>query len=313
MLRRLFQALTIALACSATGASAHGYMNNPMARNVQRGPPGDMHSLSCGGTGAVWDDGRVKYSESNPFGRCDRCGSNIAEPKPRAFEEGGKFATPPKIAAHYSPGSAIDIEIVIKVSHGGRFSFRLCAAGNPSSQDCYNQNILKGTSGSPYYYIRSEGAKTYRFQYILPMVSCERCVLQWLYLTANSCTPPGTPADYIVGHNMGDCGSGSAASPEIFVNCADIRIGAGGKTLVASPAANNSGVSLSNSVNGFTFTANGTATASTTNAGGTLSPKGDFWTANGSRNVYVVGGVASCGMTTLLLLLLVLVLRQPKK
>ena len=57
---------------------------------------------------------------------------------------------------------------------------------------------------------------TWAGQYRIPAaLSCERCVLQWYYLTGNSCKPPGAPS-WATSEAMPTCGSmgPGAAYPE---------------------------------------------------------------------------------------------------
>lgn len=294
-------------AMSPAAVVGHGYMNKPAARNVQRGPQGDKQSLNCGGRAAQWDNDRLRYSTGNPFGLCDRCGSDITESKPRSFEEGGKYATPPIIAANYAPGSAVDIEIVITANHGGRFSFRLCAPpGNPSDQACYDTMLLKQSNGDPYFYIHSGGADTYHMQYMLPQgVTCDRCVLQWLYTSANSCNIPGMPAAFVVGQNMGDCGSNTAVSPESFINCADIRIGAGGQKLVAQPVSNGSSAAGTSVAQG---SSGGDSWAGSGIVGGDGSGSGGGGLGLSTNEWWAVGGVASCSCTALIVIIILVII-----
>jgi hypothetical protein len=111
------------------------------------------------------------------------------------------------------------------------------------------------------YYLEPECAPGYNktrgvtMRYKMPTtITCERCVLQWWWITANSCNPPGyaqrTPQPAHVAASGGTCNwwqsnlaTCGQAYPEEFWNCADIRV-MGGVTRTepnapptASPAA----------------------------------------------------------------------------
>ncbi|KAF6256159.1 hypothetical protein COO60DRAFT_139667 [Scenedesmus sp. NREL 46B-D3] len=71
----------------------------------------------------------------------------------------------------------------------------------------------------------------YRIRYRLPKdFTCDRCILQWHYLTGNSCWPPCSKEDPTFPncrpptYALPYCGTQGAAYPEEFWNCADIRI-----------------------------------------------------------------------------------------
>lgn len=68
----------------------------------------------------------------------------------------------------------------------------------PGSRYWYVDSYGLDAGSSRYAYNGSAfgGAPTYVLRYALPAgLACERCVLQWAYLTGNSCTPPCEPAD----------------------------------------------------------------------------------------------------------------------
>lgn len=78
------------------------------------------------------------------------------------------------------------------------------------------------------------GGSSGKMRYALPAgFSCERCVAQWYWATANSCFPPGVsgyryPAAWSnCPTDMPTCGAG-APWPEEFWTCSDVTIKAGG-------------------------------------------------------------------------------------
>lgn len=97
--------------------------------------------------------------------------------------------------------------------------------------------------GGTYWYLGAAGATTYinnrtgdtyaghtvhMLRYQLPAgLRCDNCVLQWWYLTGNSCNPPCVPEDPAhpkCDTSMGVCGTSGSNYPEEFWNCADVRI-----------------------------------------------------------------------------------------
>lgn len=70
---------------------------------------------------------------------------------------------------------------------------------------------------------------TYTMYYQLPEdLVCDgesaSCVLQWYWVSANSCNPPEFPSEYRLPYNLQDCTAADATYPEEFINCADIVI-----------------------------------------------------------------------------------------
>ncbi|KDD72946.1 hypothetical protein H632_c2704p0, partial [Helicosporidium sp. ATCC 50920] len=168
------------------------------------------------------------------------CGDPHTAPLPRPHENGGKYYTG-EIAGTWTEGSDITLEVVLTAFHMGRFGFRICKIEGNSpeaereqlTEECFNKHILlraNGTEGStpndPYYHLGGMVNSPYKMTYRLPEgLTCDgvntRCVLQWYYLTGNSCNPPNEPPEFIVNPLLGVCGVVSAY-PEEFWNCADV-------------------------------------------------------------------------------------------
>lgn len=161
----------------------------------------------------------------------------------------------------YKPGQVMDIVVTITAHHRGHFEFRICDAAKLSDPRtvtwaCADQNVLKRVSVpgevSPVdvnhperYYLEPECAPGYNttitMKYQIPStLTCERCIMQWWWVSANSCNPPDyakrSPMPAASSScqwwqpNLATCGQ---AYPEEFWNCADIRIAG-----TASPGAN---------------------------------------------------------------------------
>ena len=143
--------------------------------------------------------------------------------------------------------------------HKGHFTFKACpiSSGQQPTQACFDANRLRFISGhganfDPNYPDRAyippappgtqaangSGRWDYQYRFQLPAgLSGDRVLLQWYYMTANSCTPDGYdrynfPSGWHPG-NLGACeyipsdgenypGSGRRL-PEQFWNCAEVR------------------------------------------------------------------------------------------
>jgi len=129
---------------------------------------------------------------------------------------GGDLA--PKIQACYAPGGVVKLDAVLTAHHMGHFSYKACAikAGEAPSQACFDRNpltfvedVLYGSRPDPNYpnraYIPNANAPfiqkewnaqleltTYKFshRFRLPQgLSGDVVLIQWHYVTANSCLP----------------------------------------------------------------------------------------------------------------------------
>ncbi|WIA23394.1 hypothetical protein OEZ85_000152 [Tetradesmus obliquus] len=92
-------------------------------------------------------------------------------------------------------------------------------------------NMPHTNCGAGKYCDQFMGNTVYEVRYRLPKdFSCERCILQWHYLTGNSCWPPCSKEDPTFPncrpptYQIPYCGTPGAAYPEEFWNCADIRV-----------------------------------------------------------------------------------------
>lgn len=171
-----------------------------------------------------------------------------------------------EIVGTFQPGSVMPVEVTISTHHMGHIEFFLCDKGSlsspqgPITQTCLNQHklhVVKNpedansfvdpnypnrfffppacadgyTDASPW----SSSAWVYPALVQLPHeLSCEHCVLQFYYVTANTCLPRGYrdtpwPSTFTncdrgwYSPQLDDC-DGSRVYPEEFWNCADIAI-----------------------------------------------------------------------------------------
>jgi hypothetical protein len=134
-----------------------------------------------------------------------------------------KLPMSPNVQAEYDEGDVIEIEAMITTHHKGHMEFSVCPIGNSVPMEvptarCFAKNKLEFVSdelyGAPvdtkyperaYMAPASKAnwgqgsnlyAASYRLKFRLPMgVSGDLVLLQWYYLTANSCKHDGY-ADY---------------------------------------------------------------------------------------------------------------------
>lgn len=205
------------------------------------------------------------------------------------------------IVATYKAGSTVNFQVEIDTNHNGYFEFYLCnidhCGTNDISQKCFNEGkcyrldrvphpscqskhidskfecgpIDKKYPGRFYVPCRKTGhvgehivgGKSGTMRYKLPEgVTCNHCVVQWYWATANSCAPPNF-LEYFETYNDpfgstcdGDGGAkgayregmttcGGTQVPEEFWSCADVRITADGR----SKPSNSSGEDASDGEN----------------------------------------------------------------
>lgn len=217
----------LALAAAARApvrVRAHGYLARPAARNVQHNSDWCPQCLNAGGP-------RVVYSQGLPA-RYGVCGDPWNATK--HHEPGGKYATPPKIAARYRQGQTIAAKVHLTANHQGRWSLRLCPVPGKGSvaaekrvltQECFDKFLLMRADGGGPFTLVPGDTSDFIARYRLPAgLACKRCVLQWTYETGNSCRPPGLDDN---GRNLPQCELTPTIPEregEAFWNCADISI-----------------------------------------------------------------------------------------
>ncbi|MGZ8545898.1 MAG: lytic polysaccharide monooxygenase [Sulfuricurvum sp.] len=178
-------------------AAGHGFLCDPPSRNAawicgfpQDEPKNyDQMAMNAGGT---W---RMYPNYPNPVPRYyGVCGDYAFEEQKHAA--GGIHDR--GVRKTYCSGQPIEVKVNITAYHKGSFDFQLCPH-YPETEDCFktfHTHSIEGTA--------SEGGQpSYSIRMSLPEgITCERCVFRWFWTTNNS---PGLP-------------------PELFINCADIRI-----------------------------------------------------------------------------------------
>ena len=144
--------------------------------------------------------------------------------------------------------------------HRGHVEFYVCDSPSELTQDCFNQRPLHFDESIDYYdplhperfYLDPYHGTAARSAVIqvtglkIPSdLRCSRCVLQFFYVTANSCLPPDydKAPDGAVGNlNLPSCvfpyDTTGVDQPERFWNCADIAVTADGPPLSPTPPEN---------------------------------------------------------------------------
>ena len=173
------------------------------------------------------------------------CGDRASDPTPRRNEAGGALAgAAPPPAATYTEGQVIQTTTVVSTYHAGRLGFRVCrfavgggGPGAPSvaaaeaaalTEGCLDAAVLVQADvpgaqapGDPWFHLGAMHPEGWRGNVstalaLPPGLTCDgvgaRCVLQWYYMTGNSCNPPGEAAQYLSNNGMGTCGT--VSNPE---------------------------------------------------------------------------------------------------
>lgn len=212
------------------------------------------------------------------------CGDPISDTAPRDHEAGGKWGYPKSpITANYKTGQIVEFVVDVTTNHNGWFDFFICDAtkcGGDISEKCFKDGHChtlmrektpaceseKSKECAPVdekypgrWYIPCRrgdhvgehfmGGPFMRYK-LPPGFKSEHAVIQFYWVTANSCNPPGF-IDYFKRYPMkvwgkcpGDGGSlggrnptlgecGGPSFPEEFWGCADVSVGGTGKVKAA--------------------------------------------------------------------------------
>lgn len=242
------------IASTCPGVHSHGYLASPRSRN-----------FIANQEGSGWNGGDTKYPREtcphclNRGGTAGQCGitGGTSYDYPLSYDGNLMPANP---QAQYSQGQVIDVDILLTAHHMGHFEFFACPIqhGDIPTGDCFQEFPLEFVSDELYgapkdinypnrAYIAPRGVANratvgltgefYRFRLKLPdNLSGDLVLLQWHYLTANSCKFPGYDTYPFPGNwgnmqnSLGICGSIPADGngvPEQFWNCAEISISNG--------------------------------------------------------------------------------------
>jgi hypothetical protein len=179
----------------------HGYLKTPRSRNYVA----YMDGVWSGGT-PFTPEVEYNYMSADRKAATATCGvidgiRNYDSPKNAI---GGALA--PRFQACYQPGQIIELEVTLTAHHKGHFEFKMCpiVPFEAPTQACFDSNPLTfvtdtkyGATFDPNYperaYIPDAAAgNTFSYKYKLPDgLSGDLVLLQWHYVTANSCIPEG--------------------------------------------------------------------------------------------------------------------------
>lgn len=252
----------------------HGTLSSPKSRNLLAREKGWDYCPHCKNAGTpstvkqLDPDHRWNYPETIASSvRHGLCGD--AANVPQSLMAGGSLYTG-EIGADstYRQGDSIDIKVWVSTHHHGWFEFYVCDKSDLAdpagriTQACLNKHKLLRSQSDPlnespidpeypgrfYMYpkchmsLNADGQGYMRIKYDLPRdLNCDHCVLQWWYVTANTCygggygnvvksrfpntysncIGDGMARGWLPRSDMSICGD---IYPEEFWNCADIRI-----------------------------------------------------------------------------------------
>lgn len=156
---------------------------------------------------------KVQYGQNG--GKCGFCGDNYNDSTPRAHELGGTYGQG-DIVKSYKAGSLAPVNVRLTKNHKGYFFFKICKIGSAGeTEECFDQNLVQFEDGSLKHPV-PEDVNIFTPNIRLPAgLTCDHCVLQWTYKTANSwnfCDEANT---------YGELGCGNQ---ELFMSCSDIAI-----------------------------------------------------------------------------------------
>jgi len=251
-------------------ASGHGYMFEPPSRNWHTHTDG----LDWGTMPGVPAKEYCPHCVNRNTGVCGRSESDTDYDDWRDSE--GKEMPWIQLET-YSRGQTIMVMTHLAAHHGGHMELRGCPDGKASTQECFDSHVFEfvedtafGMPRDPnhpergyYWGGPTQNGLDFAMKFKIPdSLVGENVLLQWLYVTANSCTPEGYSSYYGGNNSLGHAleasfwssalspctGSGAAFMPlaageitgrfgEQFVNCAEVAILDGPTSTIPSPVA----------------------------------------------------------------------------
>lgn len=243
----------------APSVEAHGWIQAPLARHLCNGDQVKWSVSDSGGNAACG----MEDAGKNPYGGiANLCGDPFESDKaciPGRFE---KMPCDPQET--YQQGGIMRTQVDIAANHGGFWEISICDS-TEISQECFDKNkLLTVEHGIEQWHImdrkidnpNNKNPDSYFMDWQLPAdLACEHCVVQWTWWTAHNCVYPCDEAvcgfyanrnNFIVrpgepDFKVGVCETKFPAreqQPQVFRNCADIRIegnGSGGSKTPAEP------------------------------------------------------------------------------
>lgn len=179
----------------STFVQGHGYLKSPRSRNWYASPNSGAHEY---GSPSSWE-----YCPHclNAKLETQVCATGNAQNYDEWKNSSGN-QMPWTTQAVYTEGQEIEVEAVLTTNHAGHIDMFACPAGRDSTPDCFLENPLTFVRNvydpegpfDEFYPERAyvSGKSDHKFIYKLPDgVYGDEVMLQWRYITANSCIPPG--------------------------------------------------------------------------------------------------------------------------
>lgn len=242
----LYLSIFIPFISIPTIVNGHGYMESPRSRNWRA-------SVEEDGSNMVGLAGIPKaeycYHCLNTKAADDVCGVGQTGKYDDWVDTNGN-PMPWKSEGVFQEGQEITVKSVLTTNHAGHMDLFLCPDGDDSTQECFEKNpatfVKDNLYGGPQdgnYPSRGYFANDqYRFEFVyrLPAgVVGDKVMMQWRYVTANSCIPKGyldpslglADLGWLRSPGMVECadpldptGARNTGDPEQFWNCAELTI-----------------------------------------------------------------------------------------
>jgi len=240
------------------GVNAHGHVISPRSRNYVANQDGKW-------SGGTANDPKIETCPHclNRGGICGSAGSHNYNTPVNTFGD----PMPVNIQKNFQQGQEYEFSAVLTAHHKGHFEYKACPirAGEVPTQDCFDryplefvQDIFYNAPKDPNFPERAyiplsshstvkEGSNylyTHRFKLPMDLTgdAGDLVLIQWHYVTANSCLPEGYedyawPPEFYPG-NLKTCGplpEDGNGTPEQFWNCIEVTITPSNQTPVEPP------------------------------------------------------------------------------
>jgi len=257
----IFALASITFLSTPSFVAGHGFLESPRSRNFLAHEDGPI----CSGAGCPPAEYCHHCLNLND-GVCGKFGGRSFDGGSWLDKTGGEM--PWASEGVYFEGDEIIVRSYLDTHHNGHMEIRACNKGNAcgvadfeaegSALIFVRDNVLEGPAGTPamppdenypergmYAGGQGGGIKFFEFVFRLPEgMYGDEVLLQWLYITANSCSPPGY-AEYFAAHpelppsywtpGVSTCtppypndGTRGTTWPERFYNCAEISVSQSG-------------------------------------------------------------------------------------
>eukprot|EP00592_Proboscia_alata_P028205 CAMPEP_0194444154 /NCGR_PEP_ID=MMETSP0176-20130528/127106_1 /TAXON_ID=216777 /ORGANISM="Proboscia alata, Strain PI-D3" /LENGTH=1107 /DNA_ID=CAMNT_0039270487 /DNA_START=26 /DNA_END=3349 /DNA_ORIENTATION=+ len=241
------------ISTSISGVSSHGYMSSPRSLNYKAHVDGLEWGTEAGKPAKENCEHCLNVKDLT--GVCGKTGTHNYDD----FRDSLGDLMPWFTEAVYVEGQIITVRSELPVHHWGHAELRGCPNGMEPSLECFDQypleyvddvmwgGIIPKHEGYPMYaHFAGSDKIVYDHRFKLPMgLAGQHVLLQWKYITSNSCNPPGY-LDYPWPENetwwsgkyLGNCdpppypedGNRPAGAPEQFWGCAQVTITPSGPT-----------------------------------------------------------------------------------